>query len=244
MKKDQKKKPVTTPAISKSPAELIAVAVESKADLQKLEGLLTLQERYEANQAKKAYHASMAEFKANPPQIDKDRKVKFDTSKGRTEYKHATLANITDKIGPALSKYGLSVSWSTKQNGNIMVTCKITHVLGHSEETTLSAAADTSGSKNPIQAIGSAITYLQRYTLLALTGLAAHDQDDDGVGINQSSITEEERQGLNDWITKAGVKDADVLKLLKVESLDNITKRQLNIAITALKTRAKKNENN
>jgi hypothetical protein len=37
-----------------------------------------------------------------------------------------------------------------------------------------------SGSKNAIQAIGSAVTYLQRYTLLSATGLAAKNGDNDG----------------------------------------------------------------
>jgi hypothetical protein len=50
--------------------------------------------------------------------------------------------------------------------------------MGHSERTTLSATADTSGSKNSIQAIGSTVTYLQRYTLLAAVGLAAGGDDD------------------------------------------------------------------
>lgn len=160
-----------------SPTGLIKQAVESGADLEKLGKLLELQERWDATQAKKAYNQAMAEFKANPPKIGKDKTVSY----GNTKYNHASLANVTDKVNTELSKYGLSAFWTTNQNGKILVTCRITHVQGHSENTTLSASADTSGSKNPIQAIGSAITYLQRYTLLALTGLATFDQDDDGL---------------------------------------------------------------
>ena len=36
------------------------------------------------------------------------------------------------------------------------------------------------GSKNAIQAIGSTVSYLCRYTLLCVTGLATSDPDDDG----------------------------------------------------------------
>src|SRR3990167_3159724 len=142
-----------------SPAQMIEIAVKSGANLDQLEKLLTLQERWEANEAKKAYHRAMAEFKQNPPEIAKDKKVAF----GNTKYNHASLANVVRKITKELSKHGLSASWSTQQNGQIIVTCKITHVLGHSEETSLSAPADSSGSKNSIQAIGSTITYLERY---------------------------------------------------------------------------------
>lgn len=162
------------------PAELINIAITKNADLERLEKLLILREKWDANEARKAYHVAMAEFKANSPQILKDRKVKYSTDKGTVGYTHASLYNVTEKINKELSRHGLSSSWITQHNGNIAVTCKITHVKGHSEQTSLSAPADTSGAKNAIQAIGSTITYLERYTLLALTGLATYGQDDDG----------------------------------------------------------------
>ena len=95
---------------STSPAELIKAAVSGGADLEKLEKLLTLQERWEAGEAKKAYNMAMAAFKADPPKIDKDKTVAFDTSKGKTSYNHATLANVVEKISAALSEHGLSAS--------------------------------------------------------------------------------------------------------------------------------------
>ena len=169
-----------------SPAEMIRLAVSGGVDLEKLAKLLDLQERWEANEAKKAYHCAMSEFKANPIEILKDKKVGYESKTGgRVGYSHASLANVVRKVTKELSKYGLSASWRTAQNGQISVTCKITHVMGHSEETTLSAPSDTSGSKNVIQAIGSTISYLERYTLLAALGLATADQDDDGKAISK-----------------------------------------------------------
>ena len=171
--------------IQKTESPLMAAAELVKAngnmEVGKLKELLDLQERWEAGQAKKAYVQAMSEFKAKPPEILKDKTVKYQTSKGITNYKHATLHNVTSCINKALSEHGLTAAWVTSQdNGSVKVTCKITHVMGHSEETCLSAPPDTTGSKNAIQAIGSTVTYLQRYTLLALTGLATADQDDDG----------------------------------------------------------------
>ena len=175
-------------------------------DVGKLKELLELQERWEATQAKKAYMEAMTAFKATPPEILKDRHVNYQTSKGITDYNHASLANVTSTINLELSKHGLTASWITSQdNGSVKVTCKITHVQGHSEITCLSAAPDATGSKNAIQSIGSTVTYLQRYTLLALTGLATHDQDDDGnagdageKGIEFVPPTEKEQEILND----------------------------------------------
>jgi len=146
-----------------------------------LEKLLEIQERWEANEAKKKFHMAMAAFKASPPDIEKDKRVNFKTDRGVVNYTHATLANVTEKINAGLSKHGLSAAWAVSQaNGAISVTCKITHEQGHSEQTTITASPDTSGSKNSIQAIGSTITYLERYSLLALTGLATSEMDDDG----------------------------------------------------------------
>lgn len=222
-------------------AEMIKVAIAEKADLDKLEKLLTLHERHETNEARKAYHVAMAEFKANPPKIDKDKTVAFATSTGKTSYNHASLANVTEKISAELSKHGLSASWITKQNGAILVTCKITHIKGHSEETTLSAPADTSGSKNAIQAIGSTITYLERYTLLALTGLATYDQDDDGQasGAPIEYIGDKELNIIRDNLIDLNASEAQFLKYMKLDKLENMLKSDYPKAITAIEAKRK-----
>jgi len=230
-----------------TPADMIRMAVSGGADLDKLEKLLTIQERYETNEARKAYHKAMAAFKANPPKIDKDKTVSFATSTGKTSYNHASLANVTEKISAELSKHGLSASWTTKQNGSILVTCRITHIQGHSEETTLAAAADTSGSKNSIQAIGSTITYLERYTLLALTGLATYDQDDDGqaTGKPLEFIDEKEKSQIVDYLAELGIPETRVLKFAKITKLEELPKEKFTQIITDLKLKleAKKKGN-
>jgi hypothetical protein len=108
------------------------------------------------------------------------------------------LAAVVDAVVASLSNHGLSHRWDTKQEGNLItVTCIITHKLGHSERTPLSASPDTSGSKNGIQAIGSTVTYLQRYTLMAATGLAASDQDDDGNAGRAGEPTIDDKQSAD-----------------------------------------------
>lgn len=222
-----------------SPAEMIRQAITSRGSLDDLAKLLELQEKWESNEAKKAYHRAMAAFKANPPKINKDKHVKFSTSKGNMEYNHASLANVTEKINSALSKVGLSASWMTKQNGVILVTCKITHLQGHSEETTLGANADDSGSKNSIQAIGSTITYLERYTLLALTGLATQDTDDDGKGAVEY-IDKQQIKQILDAILKLGIDKDLFLSYMEIEKLEEMPKADYKKAMAAIE--AKKNQ--
>jgi len=216
--------------VNNTPSDLIKLAISGGADLEKLEKLLILQERYEYNESKKAYNEAMAAFKADPPQIDKDRSVSFGS--GKAAYKHASLYNVTQKISSALSKHGLSASWSVKQEGAISVTCKITHIKGYSEETTISAPSDTSGSKNAIQAIGSTITYLERYGLLALCGLATFDSDTDAVVVEV--IDDSQVSGLLDMIAEKEINISKFCEYLKVDSLEKLPKAKYQQALTAI----------
>ena len=94
---DFEHKPLVVPEAS--PMAVIQYAIAEGADLEKLEKLMELQRKDEQWKAKKAYHKAMAAFKKDPPQIDKDCHVNYQTSKGKTSYKHASLANVTEKIG-------------------------------------------------------------------------------------------------------------------------------------------------
>lgn len=165
-----------------SPDNLLVMAMQQGASVETLERLLALKERHDANVARQAYTEAMARAKLNPPTIKKDKHVAFATQKGVTQYDHATLGNIVNKVVAWLGEHGFSHAWDIKQlqGGRIAVTCTLTHSLGHREHVTLEASRDDSGTKNDIQAVSSAVTYLERYTLLAITGLATEDQDDDG----------------------------------------------------------------
>jgi hypothetical protein len=180
--------PATQPlaVVPTTPFELVAHAAARGASMEELRTFIELQERLEANQARKAYVAAMAEFKRNPPQIVKDKFVSFDGRDGsNTSYMHATLGSVCGAIVEGLGKQGFSHRWDTEQpaSGMVSVTCTITHSMGHSEVTRMQAPPDASGKKNAIQQIASTITYLQRYTLLAACGLATNEQlDDDGRG--------------------------------------------------------------
>ena len=163
-----------------SPTQLIMVAVQQGFDIQRLEKLIELQRAWEQNEARKAYHHAMARFKKNPPQIFKDMKAKVQTTKGTYTYNYASLGNIVERLISALADYGFSSRWETQQkDGKIIVTNIITHELGHSEKVTLELPYDTSGYKNPIQSIGSAQSYGERYTFLANIGLATNEFETD-----------------------------------------------------------------
>jgi hypothetical protein len=166
-----------------SPMQELQAQIVRTGDLERLEKLMELEERWRKAAALSAYNDAMAAFKARPPKITKNKHVAFDSKNGgmRTDYWHATLDNVCACIVPALAGVGLRHAWNvTEAQGQITVTCTITHQLGHSESVSLSGPLDATGNKNVIQQKGSTVTYLERYTLLAITGLAATDQDNDG----------------------------------------------------------------
>lgn len=174
-----------------TPMQLLEIAVRRGDDIANLEKLMALQERWEANEAKREFVEALSAFKANPPEILKDKHVRYENKTGGfTEYDHATLGAVAVQIGQGLALQGLSHRWETEQGdqGVIKVSCILTHRRGHSERVWLQGSPDQSGGKNSIQAVGSTVTYLQRYTLFAITGLASRDQDDDGVGAGEQPL--------------------------------------------------------
>lgn len=95
-----------------TPGQLVGQLMQQggSMDLLAMERLMGLQERWDANEAKKAYHAAMAAFKQNPPTILKDKHVEFTTSKGTTAYDHATIGNVVKQIVASLAEHDLSHS--------------------------------------------------------------------------------------------------------------------------------------
>lgn len=202
-----------------TPADLLRYALDKGADLDRLEKLMEIQQRHEANEARKAFADDMARFKLKPLSISKDKHVSFKTDKGRTEYDHATIGNVCDVIIGALAEFGFSHRWvPSQESGQCIVDCVITHRLGHEQHTVLKAAPDSTGGKNGIQSIISANTYLSRHSLLMAVGMATKDQiDDDGAGAGESGegLGLPKRSLAEEWLGKvaAAPTDADVVKV-------------------------------
>lgn len=173
--------PSNVRAIATTPADLLSMAVQQGADLDKLERLMALQERWEASQAKKAYNEAFSAFKAEAVRIIKNRSVTAGPLIGK---KYAELFAVVNAITPALSAHGLSAAWSiTKDDKDwLEVTCTLKHVGGHTESVSMGGPPDAGGAKNAIQARASTVSYLERYTLKAITGLSEQDDDKDGGG--------------------------------------------------------------
>lgn len=222
--KQEERHEVAAP-VAMTPAEMLNHAVSTGAGIEIIDKLMTLQERWEANQARKAFDQAMAAVRAELPVIGKNREVDFTTSKGRTNYRFEDLGEIARVVNPILAKHGMSYRYRTTQEGAMVsVTCIVSHRDGHAEENTLSAGKDDSGNKNSIQAVGSTISYLQRYTLKAALGIAA-SADDDGQKSEAPEIefiTDEQVQELQKLIEEAGTDTETFCRVGKIESVPDL----------------------
>src|SRR3990167_5517795 len=120
--------------------------------------------------------AALAVFQSKVSNVGKDGINPYFKSK------YATLENTISTVREELAKNGLSFSqFPTGEN-------ELATILIHRSGEYIKATAKMSPKDNSPQAQGSAITYLRRYALSAILGIATED-DDDG---NEASKTERE----------------------------------------------------
>jgi hypothetical protein len=170
------------PPTATTPAHLIELAITKDLDVEKLGKLMEMNRQFQADQARKAFFAAIGKFQAEVPELRKSKKVSFTTNSGKTEYNYAPLSDIARQIKDTCQKCELTYRWEIQDTEKeIKVTCLVTHSEGHTEQTTMTANPDNSGGKQAIQARGSAIEYLKRYTLIGALGLTTTDSDVDGV---------------------------------------------------------------
>lgn len=175
-------------------AELVQVieriALHPDADVTKLEKIIELQERILAFNARAAFNTAYAAMQGEIPTI---------IERGQTNNgKYARLEDIVEKVRPILQKHGFTLSHRTEwpDAKSVRVVGILTHQQGHERTSEFLSAADTSGSKNAIQGLGSAVSYGRRYTTKDLLNIVTRGEDDDG----QHTERPAEPNGYEDWM--------------------------------------------
>lgn len=221
-----------------TPMQMAYQLVSSGADFASVKEMLALSKELAADQARRAFDEAVSAAKAEIPTITKN-------AKGHNNKAYANFAAYAEALKEVLAKHGLSYRFRADQTDRITVTCVLSHKGGHSEENSLSGPADSSGSKNAIQAIGSTLTYLQRYTLVQALGLAASD-DDDGVnhGKNEEqlrTISEDQASMVMALIQETDTDIAKYCEYLGIEAVAKLTTGQLPRALAVLEKKRRQN---
>jgi hypothetical protein len=165
---------------AESPASVISaigrMAADPNLDADKMIRLFELQERLMAKQAEIQFAEAMARLQPKLPVVRKNGMIAFKEQK--TPF--ARYEDIDEAIRPLLNAEGFSISFDSKRvEGGTEYSCEVSHSAGHSKTKSLILPADTSGSKNSIQAIGSTVSYAKRYLVGMHFNIITKGQDDD-----------------------------------------------------------------
>lgn len=157
------------------------VAMSPDADIDKMERLMAMHERFQAQQAKQQYDDALSQMQEEMPVIGERGGIK--DKSGRIQSTYALWEDINEMIKPVLARHGFGLTFRTPRNEKgIEVEGVLSHRAGHRETTSIVLPVDTSGSKNGVQAVASSVSYGKRYTAGLLLNITTTGEDDDGNG--------------------------------------------------------------
>lgn len=161
-------------------SQIVAMATNPDIDLERIKTVLSMQVDFERREAEKAFYKAISEFRRHVKPITKSKTVDYQPrDKPRVCYKHASMDDIDKGISQALTETGLSYYFEISQNnGQLKVTCVITHELGHKKETVMFSPIQEQAGITGLKALASTQTYLERYTLTAALGLSTTEDDE------------------------------------------------------------------
>lgn len=160
---------------------MLELAIKKGLSVEGLEKLVDLHERMESRLAAQEFADALAAFQAECPPIAKTSKADIVTKAGtRYSYHYAGLDEIARTIRPLLHQHGLSYSWNSQTDGEVMtVTCVLRHRNGHSESSVFACPVATASGMNEQQKHAAALTYGRRQSLIAVLGLSTAEPDTD-----------------------------------------------------------------
>ncbi|MGV3095536.1 ERF family protein [Staphylococcus borealis] len=126
--------------------------------------------------------------------------------------KYVPLENVVEAIDDVAPKFGLTYSQYpvTTDDGKVGISTVLLHESGEFIEY---PPATTKPDKNTPQGVGSALTYMRRYSLSAVFGITS-DQDDDG---NEASGNTKAKQTSNKNVQMASAQTIGTLKKEVIE---------------------------
>lgn len=217
------------------PNNVLSVIAEAannpNIDAAKMREILDIQIRIMAIEAEKNFNKSLADLQAVKPTVTKHGKAIF---KDKLQYTFARYEDMDSALSPLLKEFGFSYSFiETEESGRYKGT--LLHKDGHSQSGYCTVPPDTSGSKNSIQAVGSARSYAKKYIFEGLLNIVTIGEDDDAQTF--SYITTVQASELESLLVKYEIDKEKFLKQFGVESIDKIMANNFETLIRAINER-------
>lgn len=234
-------------------ATLLAViqqAVASGADIANIERMYALYEKASERSAQSAFVAALMAAKVAMPRIIKtgviEGNVKDERGIKTGKAKQSTFAKweeVCAQIEPVLATHGLVLTFETEQPtlDRVTVTAVLDHRDGHSRKASMSLPIDTGGAKNNVQGWGSSVSYGKRYTAFAVLNLVGTDDNDADGATPKELITDAQIEEMKVLIEATDTELPAFCEYFKVEKFADMTAKDYERALVALKAKAAKN---
>lgn len=159
----------------------------------------------------------------------------FDAKNPHFKSNYASLASVRNTVLPVLSKNGLSV---VQMPVNVQDTPAVTTILMHSSGQYVEETFYLPADRQNAHGYGSALTYLRRYSLMAVAGVVGDEDDDGNAAVESVKLDPEKVANYAQAIGNA--KDEDALKKVYVEAYSYVkADKDLAKAIIAAKDKRK-----
>lgn len=157
---------------------------DPNVDIDKMERLIAMQERVQAEQSRREFDNAMASAQESMKAI----RANLENKQTHSEY--ASYAQLDKAVRPIYAQHGFALSFNTGDSPNpneVRVLCTVSHRAGHRQDYKIDMPADGKGPQGAAvmtrtHATGAAASYGQRYLLKLIFNLAVGDVDDDGNG--------------------------------------------------------------
>lgn len=210
-------------------------------DVGRMERLFALYEKAAERSARSAYLDALMRAKAELPKIIKAGSASYEdkNSKEKKEaFRYAKWEDVCQQIEPVLARHGMVLTFVTDQPdaARVSITGILSHRDGHSERATMALGCDASGGKNNAQGWGSAISYGKRYTSFALLNLVGQDDKDTDAAPPLADTTTA-LADLKALIAEVKANTGRICEHFSVETLDDLTAKQISEVMTGLRAR-------
>jgi hypothetical protein len=214
-------------------------ARDDTVNIDKMRELLSMRKQIITEAAEQKFNDAMAQAQSEMRAIGKD------SNNPQTRSKYASYFALDKAVRPVYTKYGFALSFDTAAVSEqaIKIICHVS-CCGFTRDYHIDMAADGKGAKGgdvmtKTHAIGSAISYGQRYLLKMIFNLATGDDDDGNNAGSGDKITEGQVQQLSALMLEVKADTTRFLKYLKIESLADLPANRFQGAIDALNAKRK-----
>jgi hypothetical protein len=211
-------------AAQRSPLDLIESTIRMGASLEQTKEVILLARDMEQYDARKQFFRALADFKAKCPPITKTKTAEIVSERAGSKYGYtwAPLDEIDRTISPILGSVGLSYTFEHEQDsGKLTTICVVRHEAGHEQRTPVVLAVGGSPGMSEQQKVASTMQNGRRFALTSALGLSTSDEVPEESGGGQK-ITEDQATYIADLCAETGTPVSRVLKMLKVEKVDDV----------------------